>query len=236
MTSRLVAAAAAVAVTLLAAGCSSTVAGVAEPGADAASAATVGGERVSATLESMLLTPEDFPAPYQALVLTGPAIEQAAPDLDGIPAGAKVDPAGCKPPAQAFGPDATAMIVGTDNAARTTISVELTRVDAPLSSREDEIRQCPNVATTKDGVTATVSTTVLPAPPLNADGTMALRQTVTSGGDDAQVRQSMLRLVGQVGDVRISATHMTFGAGKPDSATLDQVFTEAVGRVNAAAN
>ncbi len=235
MTSRLVAAAAAVAAALLAAGCSSTVSGVAEPGTGVAGAEP-GMETIPATLESMLLTPADFPTSYQALVLSGPAVEQAAGDLDGIPAGAKVDPAGCKPPAQAFGPDATAMIVGTDNAARATISVELVRVDEPLSVRENEIRQCTDVTTTKDGVTASVATTVLPAPPLNADDTMALRQTVTSGGDDAQVRQSMLRLFGQVGDVRISATYMTFGAGKPDSATLDQVFTEAVGRVNAAAN
>ncbi|GAA4476896.1 hypothetical protein GCM10023094_17880 [Rhodococcus olei] len=233
MTRRFLTAGAA-AVALLAAGCSSTVSGVAEPSGGSGGAAAAASERIAAPLTSMLLTPADFPAPYQAIVLPEQAIEQAAADLDGIPAGAKVDPAGCKPPAQSFGPDATAMIVGTDNAARATISVELTRVDQPLSTREAEIRECSAVTTTKDGATAKVTTTLLPAPPLNADDTMAVRQTVTSGDAAAKVTQSMLRLFGQVHDVRISATYMTFGDGKPDGAALDQVFTEAVGKVNAA--
>ena len=64
------------------------------------------------------------------------AVAQAAADLGGIPAGAKVDPAGCKPPTQDYGPDGTAMIVGTDNANRATISVELMRTEtAALRAR-----------------------------------------------------------------------------------------------------
>ena len=55
-----------------------------------------------------------------------------------------------------------------------------------------------------------------------------MRQTVTSGEGAGTVTQSMLTLVAQVDDVRVSATYMSFGDGKPDSATLDQVFTEAV--------
>ncbi|TQF66496.1 sensor domain-containing protein [Rhodococcus spelaei] len=220
------------------AGCSSSVSGVAEP---AASADGTGGagqstttERISASLDSMLLTPTDFPTPYQAIVLAPQAVAQAAADLGGIPAGAKVDPAGCKPPTQDYGPDSTAMIVGTDNDKRATVTVELTRVDRPLATRTAEIGQCLEVATTKDGATAHVTTKILPGPPINADDTMAMRQTVTSGEAGATVKQSMLTLVGQVADVRISATYMSFGDGKPDSATLDQVFTEAVQRVHAA--
>lgn len=246
-------AAAAAAATLALAGCSSNVSGSAEPAGNAVSGGTgtgAGGgtsggggtpggsatttERIEAALSSMLLAPEDFPQPYQAIVLPDQAVEQAAADLDGIPSGAKVEPAGCKPPAQNFGPDSTALIVGTDNSARATISVELARVDQPLSTREAEIGECLEVTTTKDGATAQVTTTMLPAPPLNADDTMALRQTVTSGADGTEVTQSMLRLVAQVDDVRISATYMTFGNGTPDAATLDQLFTEAVQKVNAA--
>lgn len=241
MTRRILVAAAAAA-TLAVAGCSSDISGVAEP----AGAATVGAGqtqtqtqaapgRVDAPLASMLPAPEDFPAQYQALVLPEQAVEQAATDLDGIPPGAKVDPAGCKPPAQNFGPDGTALIVGTDNAARSTISVELTRVDGSLASRADEIGRCLELTTTKNGATAMVATTILPAPPVNADDTLALRQTVTSGTADRTVTQSMLRLLAQVDDVRISATYMSFGDGSPDSATLDQLFTEAVLEVTAAA-
>ncbi|MFD4294857.1 sensor domain-containing protein [Rhodococcus sp. NPDC058505] len=225
----------AAAATLVVAGCSSHVSGVAEPVGGAATPAAGTADRVEAPLASMLPAPDDFPAPYQALVLPEQAVEQAAADLDGIPAGAKVDPAGCKPPPQNFGPDATALIVGTDNDARATVSVELTRVDTPLSVRANEIDQCLELTTTKSGATATVATTVLPAPPLNADDTLALRQTVTSGTPDRTVTQSMLKLFAQVDDVRISATHMSFGAGTPDSVTLDQLFTETVQKVTAAA-
>ncbi|EME23666.1 hypothetical protein G419_01585 [Rhodococcus triatomae BKS 15-14] len=241
-------AASAAAVTLALAGCSSDVSGVAEPAGQAGAAlpgssgSGTGGAsdegavtgRIEAPLGTLLLTPEAFPARYEALVLPDNAVEQATADLDGIPAGASVDPAGCKPPPQAFGPDSTALIVGTDNAARATISVELARVDRTLDVRESELAECPEVTTTLNGATATVTTTVLPAPPLNADDTMALRQTVTSGNADQTVTQSMLRLVAQVDDVRISATHMSFGDEAPDSAALDQLFTEAVQKVKAA--
>ncbi|MFD1814063.1 sensor domain-containing protein [Rhodococcus gannanensis] len=240
--------AASAAVTLALAGCSSDVSGVAEPAGQAGAALPgtsgpgTGGTTedgavtgtIEAPLASMLLSPEDFPARYEALVLPDNAVEQATADLDGIPAGASVDPAGCKPPPQTFGPDAAALIVGTDNAARTTISVELARVDRTLDVRESELAECPEVTTTRNGATATVTTTMLPAPPLNADDTMALRQTVTSGNADQTVTQSMLRLVAQVDDVRISATHMSFGDEAPDSAALDQLFTEAVQKVTAA--
>lgn len=243
----------AAAVTLALAGCSSNVSGVAEPAGSAgspgsATAPDLGGTksgggsgssgavpaRIAAPLSSMLPAPEDFPPPYEALVLPEHAVEQAAVDLDGIPAGATVDPAGCKPPPQNFGPDSTALIVGTDNAARATISVELTRVDATLATREAELAECSEVTTTKNGATAKVTTTMLPAPPLNADDTMALRQSIVSGNGDQEVTQSMLRLVAQVDDVRISATHMSFGDAEADSATLDLLFTEAVQKVNAA--
>ncbi|MGW6375999.1 DUF5642 family protein [Rhodococcus sp. NPDC055112] len=222
------------------AGCSSSVDGMASPvaaaGPSSSAAADGTGEdgRVDATLESMLLTPTDFPAPYQAIVLPPHAVSQAAADLDGIPPGAKVDPAGCKPPAQDYGPDGTAMIVGTDNANRSTISVELMRSDLPLDKRIGEIERCLEVTTTKDGAEAVVRTEILPAPPLNADDTIAMRQTVTSGKGAGKVTQSMLTLVAQIDDVRVSATYMSFGDGKPDTVVLDQVFTEAVQRVNAA--
>lgn len=218
------------AASLALAGCSSTVAGVAAPAPETGDSATI-----DASLGSMLLTPTDFPAPYEAIVLPSQAVAQAAADLSGIPAGAKVDPAGCKPPNQDYSADGTAMIVGTDNANRATISVELMRTETPLSVREKEIGNCLEVTTTKNGATATVKTAIVPAPPLNADDTLALRQTVTSGAGDETVTQSTLSLIAQVRDVRVSATFMSFGAGVPDSATLDQVFTEAVARVNAEA-
>ncbi len=159
------------------------------------------------------------------------AISQAAPDLSGIPAGAEVSPAGCKPADQDFGPTGTAMIVGTDNDSRSTISIELTAVDEPLSARKEQLEECGEVTATKSGATSTVTSTLTPPPPIDADDTLAVRQTVASGAGGDAVTQSMLTLMAQIDGVRVSATFMSFGSGTPDAMTLDELFTAAVQKV-----
>ncbi|WP_206488281.1 DUF5642 family protein [Rhodococcus sp. KRD162] len=207
-------------------GCSSTVTGTPEPSA--------GGTTTSQSdvdLNTLLIDPSSFPAPYDALVLPQQAISQAAPDLSGIPAGAQVSPAGCKPADQDFSPEGTAMIVGTDNDSRSTISIELTAVDEPLSARKKQLEQCGEVTATKSGATSTVTSTLTPPPPIGADETLAVRQTVASGAGGDAVTQSMLTLMAQIDDIRVSATFMSFGSETPDTATLDELFTSAVQKV-----
>lgn len=208
-------------------GCSSTVTGTAEPSAGSATSSA----RSGVDLSTLLIDPSSFPAPYDALVLPQQAISQAAPDLSGIPAGAEVSPAGCKPAEQDFGPTGTAMIVGTDNDSRSTISIELTAVDEPLSARKEQLEQCGEVTATKSGATSTVTSTLTPAPPIDADDTLAVRQTVASGAGGDAVTQSMLTLMAQIDGVRVSATFMSFGSGTPDATTLDELFTAAVQKV-----
>ncbi|MCZ4518420.1 DUF5642 family protein [Rhodococcus ruber] len=208
-------------------GCSSTVTGTPEPSAGAPTSSSQSG----ADLNSLLIDPSSFPAPYDALVLPQQAISQAAPDLSGIPAGAEVSPAGCKPADQDFGPTGTAMIVGTDNDSRSTISIELTAVDEPLSTRMEQLEQCGEVTATKSGATSTVTSTLTPAPPIDADDTLAVRQTVASGAGGDAVTQSMLTLMAQIDNVRVSATFMSFGSETPDAMTLDELFTAAVQKV-----
>jgi len=162
-------------------------------------------------LNTLLIAPSSFPAPYDALVLPQQAISQAAPDLSGIPAGAEVSPAGCKPADQDFGPTGTAMIVGTDNDSRSTISIELTAVDEPLSARKEQLEQCGEVTATKSGATSTVTSTLTPAPPIDADDTLAVRQTVASGAGGDAVTQSMLTLMAQIDGVRVSAATLQSG-------------------------
>lgn len=204
-------------------GCSSTVTGTAEP-----SAGSTTSSQPDTDLNALLIDPSSFPAPYDALVLTQQAISQAAPDLSGIPAGAEVSPAGCKPADQDFGPTSTAMIVGTDNDSRSTISIELTAVDEPLSTRMEQLEQCGEVTATKSGATSTVTSTLTPAPPIDADDTLAVRQTVSSGAGGDAVTQSMLTLMAQIDNVRVAATFMSFGSETPDAMTLDELFTAAV--------
>lgn len=211
------------------AACGSDVTGTPEPAGQGASVSSEpsGGS----DLDALLVDPTVFPSPYEAIVLPPQAIAQASPDLTGIPAGAEVSPAGCKP--AEVQPDGAALIVGTDNANRATISVELTSVDEPLSVREEQLKQCSEVQASKSGATSTIRSTVTPAPPINADETLAVRQTVTSGAGSDAVTQSMLTLMAQVGDVRIAATYMSFGGESTDAATLDEIFTAAVQKVNA---
>lgn len=207
-------------------GCSSTVTGTPEPSAGGTTSSASGVD-----LNTLLIDPSIFPAPYDALVLPQQAISQAAPDLSGIPAGAEVSPAGCKPADQDYGPTGTAMIVGTDNASRSTISVELTAVDEPLSARQEQLEQCEEVTATKSGATSTVTSTLTPPPPIGADDTLAVRQTVASGAGGDAITQSMLTLMAQIDGVRVSATFMSFGSETPDTTTLDQLFTAAVQKV-----
>nr|WP_296770202.1 sensor domain-containing protein [Rhodococcus sp. (in: high G+C Gram-positive bacteria)] len=205
----------------------SDVAGTPEPAGSSPSSSA--GSAVD--LDALLIDPASFPAQYDAIVLPPQAIAQASPDLTGIPAGAEVSPAGCKPADVA--PGTAALIVGTDNANRATISIELTSVGEPLSAREDQLKECNEVQATKSGATSTIESTITPAPPIDADETLAVRQTVSSGTGSEAVTQSMLTLMAQVGDVRIAATHMSFDSATPDAETLDELFTAAVQKVKA---
>ncbi|MBY6541034.1 sensor domain-containing protein [Rhodococcus sp. BP-349] len=185
------------------------------------------------SLSALLLDPSTFTAPYQAVVLPPQAVAQAAQDLDGIAADASVEPAGCKPEARSSDPDSTALLVATDPENRATISIELSRVDTTLEDRKALWEQCSEVEATSSGVTSLVTTDIVPPPPIGADDTLALRRTVTSGGQAGEVTQSMLSLLAQVDDVRVTATYMSFGELTPDSATLDRTFTAAVQKVKA---
>ncbi|MGU3433361.1 sensor domain-containing protein [Actinomycetes bacterium M1A6_2h] len=211
---------------LLLGGCGgSTVTGSPEP----SSAAPLSSAPIQGTLDTMLINPSVFPSPYQAVVLPQQAAAAAAQDLDGIGADASVDPVGCKPSARGTTADSTALVVGTDNDTRATISVELTRVRDSLADQRSQWEQCPSVKATSDDVVSTVTTDLVPAPPIDADDTAAYRRTVTSGS--GEVTQSMLSLVAQKSDVRITATFMSFSGDTPDSATLDELFTRAVQKV-----
>ncbi len=213
------------AVTILS-GCSSTVSGVAQP-----STTIAAGSPSGKGLSKLLVDPADFPARYEAIVLPAQAVSMAAPDLTGVPQGAVVDPADCAPPAQDYGPTGTVMAVGTDNASRSTISVELTRTDTPLDELAAQTKKCGEVTVTDSGAESTVTTAVTPAPPVRADDTLALRRTVKSGNESDKVTQSMVTLIAQVGDVRVSATFMSFGDAKADTVALDELFTAAVQKV-----
>ncbi|MEV6135328.1 sensor domain-containing protein [Nocardia sp. NPDC051990] len=211
---------------VLLAGCASIVTG--HPVASGPSTVT---QHVTAQLSTLLPDATQFPVGYEAVVLSSEAAAQAAGDLTGVGRGSTVQPDGCVPPAQQFGPNQTAVTVGTDNRTRTTMTVELTRTGQPLSALREQVKRCQQVYVTRAGATTTVTTELQTAPPIDADDTLALRRTVAPQVSAAGLTQSMQTLTGQVADVRITVTYMTFSDRTPDTAALDELFTTAVGKV-----
>jgi hypothetical protein len=210
----------------LLAGCASTVTG--HPVGSGPNSVT---QHVVAQLSTLLPDPGQFPARYEAVVLPPEAAAQASGDLTGVGRGSTVQPDGCAPPAQQFGPNQTAVAVGTDNETRATMTVELTRTGQPLSALRDQLKRCQQVRVSRAGATTTVTTELQAPPPIDADDTLALRRTVVPQVSTPGLTQSMQTLTGQVGDVRIAVTYMSFSDAKPDTAALDELFTTAVRKV-----
>ena len=215
-------------------GCGSTITGEAVADSSTAHRAIPG------ELADLLLGPGDFSAPYEAVVLPPTAMKDAGSDLD-IVDGAEVDPPECgdRPGNQ---PSPGAIIVGTaSDAAKkpiSTITIGLTRTTRStesLATRRDRLDRCPDVTvTTMDGVTVKLRNEVTPAPPIDADDTLAVKQTATSGSAEKPFVQELSTLSAQVGDVVVEAVFLTYTGAKPDMAALDQLFTDQVTRIRAA--
>ncbi|WP_051186874.1 hypothetical protein [Nocardia tenerifensis] len=213
----------------LLAGCGSTVAG--HPVAREQTAVT---RHVDAALSTLLVDPARFPAGYPAVVLPAEAATQAAGDLTGVGRGARVEPGECAPSPQLVGPDKTEVAVGTDEATRATLTLELTRTEEPLARLRGVLRRCESVRVSKGGAMTTV-TTELVSPPSSdeAEDALAFRRTVTPDVGGAGLTQTTWTSAGQVGDVRILVTYMTFSGGEPDMDAVDELFEAAVRRVAA---
>ncbi|MFB7716926.1 sensor domain-containing protein [Nocardia sp. NPDC056100] len=205
------------------AGCGGTVSGHPQ-----ASQGLITAVQTDSGLARLLPDSSQFPARYAAVTLPVDAAGQAASDLDGVLPGAMIDPATCAPQAPTAGP---VVVVGTDDAARATLTVELVRTDQKLSVLRDQLQRCGTVRVGHGGTTATITTEMDPPPPLDADDTLALRRSVRSENGSAGMTRNMQTLLGQIGDVRINVTYMSFTDAKADAQALDSLFTTAVGKV-----
>ncbi len=175
----------------------------------------------------MLPTAGQFPDEYPPTVLSASDAIGADADLRGIPSGAAVDPVGCagSPPSD---PARIAATVGTDEDTRASITVELIRTTDPLARLRAQLQRCGTVHAQHGPVTNTIVTQPDPPAPVDADDSLAWRRTVSGQRGGPGLTRSMRALAAQIGDVRIIATYLTFGADKPDMTALDQVFTAAV--------
>ncbi|WP_067700291.1 sensor domain-containing protein [Nocardia jejuensis] len=203
------------------AACGTTVSGHPNPSRNPA-----GTTRSDAGLAALLPDPSQFPSRYAAVALPPDVAGQAAADLDGVLPDAQIDPSTCGPTAPTAGP---VVSVGTDDTTRATLTVELTRVDQPLATLRNQLQQCGTVKVTHSGTTATVTTELDPPPPLDVDDALALRRVVRS--ESPTQARTMQTLLGQVGDIRINVTYMTFTDTRSDTEALDSLFTTAVTKV-----
>ncbi|MBB5911299.1 hypothetical protein BJY24_000166 [Nocardia transvalensis] len=208
------------------AGCGATVAG--HPVAERQTSIT---RHVGTPLPALLPGQDRFPASYAAVVLPADQARRAAADLVGVPPGARADPQDCAPSTPRFDTDRTAVVVGTDDGARATLTVELARTDQPLSGLRDQVRRCDTVRVQRGPLANAVVTQLDPPPPIDADDALALRRTVSGPVGGPGLTQSMRTLVAQIGDVRITVTYMSFGDGAPDTTALDHVFDATVANV-----
>ncbi|QIS05006.1 sensor domain-containing protein [Nocardia brasiliensis] len=209
------------------AGCGSTVTG--HPVSAEQTSVT---RHIGAALATLLPEPAQFPRRYPAVVLPPEAAAQAAGDLTGAGRGAQVQPAHCAPPEPKFGADQRAVAVGTDDAARATVTVELARTRQPLAALRSQLIQCRSMRVQQSGAGTTVTTELLAAPETDAEDALGLRRTVLPDVAGAGLTQSMRAVTGQVGDVRITVTYMSFSGSEADMSAVNELFATAVRRVD----
>jgi hypothetical protein len=199
-------------------GCTRFLAGTAHPVMPAAEPRPV-------PLPDLLIDPDRFPAEYPAAVLDGTAVYRALQDVDGVAAGSVVTPPECAPPALA--PQHTAAVQGMDSRNASSLIVTVTRPVMPLRARADQLTACPSFTAVQGEDISTVTSAVLPAPPVDADDSYAVDQTVTAESTGS------MTLTAQIGDIRVSATWLHDGTAEatPDTHALDGLFTNAVLKV-----
>ncbi|MDT5184312.1 MAG: hypothetical protein QOI29_2470 [Mycobacterium sp.] len=213
----------AIAAVALLSGCTRVILGTVHPVAPRAESARI-------PVADLLIEPGQFPARHPAVVLDATAVYRALQDVDGIAAASVVTPPQCTPPPRA--PQDTAAIRGIHSQVASSLIVTVTRPAAPLRERAEQLTRCPSFTAVRGRDASAVTMTVLPAPPVDADGTYAVDQTVTAESSGSMRRT--LTLAAQIGDVRVSATWLHEGTKEttpdvaPDTQALDTLFTDAV--------
>ncbi len=182
----------------------------------------------------LLIEPTRFPPQYQAAVLPPKDLDRVLSEIEGVPAGSEVTPAKCAPlPLLA---DQRAAVQGSDDVSGTRLVVSVIRPIAAVRARVTQLAECPSFTFKQDpsggAEESTVAVDLPPAPPVDADDSYAVDETVTSeSAEESDTRT--LTLVALVGDVQVTASWQRRGQSdaEPDSQALDTLFTDAVLKV-----
>ncbi len=180
----------------------------------------------------LLIEPTRFPAQYPAAVLPPKDVDRVLGEIDGVAVGSEVTPPECAPLPVLT--DQRAAAEGTDDRGARLI-VTVVRPVSSVRARVAQLAECPSFTSTAGGEAGEVSKVTVdlpPAPPVDADDSYAVNQTVTAKSSDGR-DTTTLTLVALVDDVRVTASWQQDGSSNPspDTQALDTLFTDAVLKV-----
>jgi hypothetical protein len=181
----------------------------------------------------LLIEPSRFPTQYPAAVLSPKDVDRVFGEIDGVPAGSEVTPPECAPlPVLA---QQTAAVLGTDDEGDSRLIVTVARPVPSVRARVAQLTDCPSFTSTAGGDAGAVSEVTVdlpPPPPVDADDSYAVDQTVTAESSEEPDTRT-LTLVAVVDDVRVTASWQQDGSSDdaPGTQALDALFIDAVLKV-----
>jgi hypothetical protein len=180
-------------------------------------------EKPPVPVAQLLIEPKRFPPQYPAAVLDDASLDRALGDIDGVPSGAVVTPPSCMPPV--LWHSEIGGVEGIDSTTVSRLIVVVTRPAPPLRTRLAQLRGCPSFDVGTGEEASTVTVTVLPAPPVDADEAFAVEQIVTT----PESERTVLTFAAQIGETRVSASWLQDpAADEADTSSLDSLFRDAV--------
>lgn len=190
----------------------------------AADEAGRGGSGAPVPLAQLLPEPSRFPAGYPPVVLDPAAAGSALRGVNGVPEGATVTPGDCTPP------EPTETVAMSSVTEQGTLTVVVTRMDASLQDRRDQLDRCGVFTVQTELGSSTVTAQLLPSPPVAVDALAGDSLAVEQTQDDTSPGRA-LTLAAQYRDVRVLVSMSVGEDMEIDTVALDGVFTEAVAAV-----
>ncbi len=181
----------------------------------------------------LLIEPSRFPERYPAAVLPSKDVDRVMGEIDGVAAGSDVTPPECAPLPVLT--DQQAAVQGTDERSGARLTVTVIRPVPSVRARVTQLAECStftSAAGGEAGVVSEVTVDLRPAPPVDADDSYAVDQTVTPESDDEPETRT-LTLVALIEDVQVTASWQRRGSSADSGGTqaLDTLFTDAVLKV-----
>jgi hypothetical protein len=184
----------------------------------------------------LLIEPTRFPTQYPAVVVDPSIVTRLLRQIDGVADGSVVTPPECVPPPVTAAEGAA--VQGVDQQSGASLIVTVTRPSPSLRARVDQLVGCSSFTTVVEGEvpqTSEVTTDLPPAPPVDADESFAVDQTVTPESSGASGTRT-LTLVALIADVQVTTSWqgVVDTSDGPDTQALDTLFTDAVLKVRQA--